>query len=128
MPSVVNHWSSNYIFYNGNHELEWAKFNTLTTVLFFESRIKKSKLLLHIFESQLSPFESATLLLESISPTYYVQLLRRYFCAKKVQTLYLSTKKLREKVSYEKASCIMSVKLTLGHQKNVFYVQTTKET
>jgi hypothetical protein len=44
------------------------------------------------------------LFLWSISLTYYVQLLRRYFCAKKVQTLNLSTKKLREKLSYEKGA------------------------
>ncbi len=49
---------------------------------------------------------------ESISPTYYVQLLRRYFCAKKVQTLNLSTKKLGAKLSYKKAARIMLVKLT----------------
>jgi hypothetical protein len=49
---------------------------------------------------------------ESISPTYYKQLLRRYFCANKVQTLNLSTKKLRAKLLCEKAAPIMLVKLT----------------
>jgi hypothetical protein len=55
-------------------------------------------------------------ILESISPTYYVQLLRRYICAKKVQTLNLSTKKLCAKLSYEKAVHKMLVKLTPGRQ------------
>jgi hypothetical protein len=36
------------------------------------------------------------------------------FCAKKVQTLNLSTKKLCTKLSYEKAARIMLVKLTRG--------------
>jgi hypothetical protein len=36
--------------------------------------------------------------LKSISPTHYKQLLRRYFCAKEVQTLNLTTKKLRAKL------------------------------
>jgi hypothetical protein len=55
---------------------------------------------------------------ESISPTnYYVQLLRRYFCAKKVQTLNLTTKKLRAKLLYEKAARIMLVKLTPNTSK-----------
>ena len=30
---------SNYILYNGNQELKWAKFNTLTTIVYFETRI-----------------------------------------------------------------------------------------
>jgi hypothetical protein len=50
----------------------------------------------------------------SISPTYHVQLLHRYFCAKKVQTLNLSTKELRAKLSHEKAALKMLVKLTPG--------------
>jgi hypothetical protein len=41
-----------------------------------------------------------------------VQLLCRHFCAKKVQTLNLNTKKLRAKLSYKKAARIMLVKLT----------------
>jgi hypothetical protein len=52
--------------------------------------------------------------LESISPTLYVRLLRQYFCAKKVQTLNLSTKKFHEKLSYKKAMRKMLVKSTLG--------------
>jgi hypothetical protein len=43
-----------------------------------------------------------------------VQLLRQYFCAKKVQTLNLSTKKLCPKLSYEKGVRKMLVKLTPG--------------
>ncbi len=58
--------------------------------------------------------DDMTLAQESISPTYYLQLLRRYFCAKKVQTLNLSTKKLCAKLSYEKAARKMLVKLTTG--------------
>jgi hypothetical protein len=46
-----------------------------------------------------------------------VQLLRQYFCAKKEQTLNLSTKKLRAKLSYEKAAHKMLVKLTPGVEK-----------
>jgi hypothetical protein len=42
---------------------------------------------------------------ELISPTYYVQLLRRYFCAKNVLTL---------KLSYKKAARKMLVNLTSG--------------
>jgi hypothetical protein len=38
--------------------------------------------------------------------------LRRYFCAKIVQTLNLSTKKICAKLSYEKAAHKMLVKLT----------------
>jgi hypothetical protein len=56
--------------------------------------------------------------LESISPTYYVQFLHQYFCTKKVQTLNLSTKKLRAKLLYKKAARKMLVKLTLGGQAN----------
>ncbi len=48
----------------------------------------------------------------SISPTYYMQLLRRYFCAKKVQTLNLS----KQKLSYEKAARKMLMKLTPKRQ------------
>ncbi len=57
-------------------------------------------------------------LLESISPTYYVQLLRRYFCAKKVQTLNLSAEKLHAKLSYEISARKMLVKLTTGRWIN----------
>ncbi len=43
-----------------------------------------------------------------------MQLLRRYICAKKVQTLNLSTKKFHAKLSYEKSARKMLVKLTPG--------------
>ncbi len=59
--------------------------------------------------------------LESISPTHYEQLLHQYFCAKEVQTFNLSTKKLRAKISYEKATHKMFVKLT-----PIFHSETKK--
>ena len=48
----------------------------------------------------------------SISPTFYKQLLRQYSCAKKIQTLAVSTKKLLKRLLYEKAARKMLVKLT----------------
>ncbi len=60
----------------------------------------------------LSSFLPYFFFLGSISPTYYVQLLHWYFCAKKVHTLNLITKKLRAKLLYEKAARKMLVKLT----------------
>jgi hypothetical protein len=55
------------------------------------------------------------------------QLLRQYFCAKKVQTLNPSTKKLREKLSYKKAARIMLVKLIPVRRlfRNGFFVALT---
>ncbi len=61
--------------------------------------------------------------LESISPTYYVQLLRRYFFAKKVQTLNLSAKKLCAKFAYKKAAHKMLMKLTPGQLLSI-HIQT----
>jgi hypothetical protein len=61
--------------------------------------------------------------MRSISPTY-VQLLRRYFCAKKVHTLNLIIKKLLAKLSYEKAVRKMLVKLTPGvNPTKLFFVK-----
>jgi hypothetical protein len=50
----------------------------------------------------------------SISPTFYARLLRKFSYAQKVQTLYVSTKKLRMKLRYEKATRKMLVKLAPG--------------
>ena len=50
--------------------------------------------------------------LGSISPTFYEQLLRQNPCAKKVQTYNVSTKKLLKTLSYEKAARKMLMKLT----------------
>jgi hypothetical protein len=47
-----------------------------------------------------------------MSSTLYARLLRRYFCAKKVQTLNLNTKKFWAKHLYEKAARKTLVKLT----------------
>jgi hypothetical protein len=48
----------------------------------------------------------------SISPTFYEQLLRQNPFAKKLQNQFVSTQKLRKKLSYEKAARKMMVKLT----------------
>jgi hypothetical protein len=52
------------------------------------------------------------------------QLLRRYLCAKKVQTLNLSTKKLRAKLLYEKAARIKLVKFVL---LNLSFLRISKD-
>ncbi len=55
----------------------------------------------------------------SISPTFYTQLLRQQFCASKVQTYIVSTKKLCAQLTCIKAARRTLVKLTPGfvHKK-----------
>jgi hypothetical protein len=50
----------------------------------------------------------------SISPTFYEQLLCQNPFAKKLQTQIVCAQKLRKKLSYEKASRKVLVKLTPG--------------
>ena len=52
----------------------------------------------------------------SISPTFYEQLLRQNSFDKKLQTQFLSTEKMRKKLSYEKAARKILVKLTPGQK------------
>ncbi len=51
-------------------------------------------------------------LLGSISPTFYLQLLRQKSCTSKVQTLSVSIKKLHSQLTYVKAARRTMVKLT----------------
>jgi hypothetical protein len=53
--------------------------------------------------------------------------MRRYFCAKKVQTLNLSMIKFHVKLSYEKAARIMLVKLTQGVKMKMLKNEERKE-
>ncbi len=56
--------------------------------------------------------------LGSISPTFYVQLLCQQSCTSKVQTLNVSTKKLRTQLMYVKAAHRRLVKLTPVYIRN----------
>jgi hypothetical protein len=60
------------------------------------------------------PQSSGPILQVAISPTFYEQLLCPNPFAKKIQTQIVSTEKLRQKLSYEKAAHKILVKLSTG--------------
>ncbi len=52
--------------------------------------------------------------LRSISSSFYKQLLRQYFCAKKLQSQTMTREKLRKAHLYKKVMCKMLMALTPG--------------